>query len=120
MIGRGVNVERVVIDGTLRQWWDDATRRYHEYTAAGVETLDRPYTPEENADADARAKLATEATNEADLLAKARNAINGNKNFLAIASPTNAQTVTQVKALTRQMNALIRLEVRELLDTSGT
>lgn len=107
-------------NGTLRQWWDDATRTYHEYDETGVETLARPYTPEENAEADARAQAQTEATNEADLMAKARNAITGNKNFLAIASPTNAQTVAQVKALTRQMNAMIRLEVRDLLDTSGT
>ena len=43
------------------------------------------------------------------LLAKASNAIAANVTYLAIASPTNAQVGTQVKALTRQVNALMRL-----------
>lgn len=34
-----------------------------------------------------------------------------NATFLAIATPTAAQTTVQVKALTRQMNGLIRLAV---------
>lgn len=111
-----------VIDssGITRQWWDDATRTYHEYDAAGVETLARPYTTEENADADTRATEATEATNESTLIDKARTALTNNANFLAIASPTTAQAVTQVKALTRQVNALIKLKIRDLMDTSGT
>lgn len=49
-------------DGVLVREWDDATRTYHEYDAAGVETLARPYGPEENADADARAAAAQART----------------------------------------------------------
>jgi len=45
----------------------------------------------------------------AALLNKASNAVATNVTYLAIASPTNAQTVTQVRALTRQTNALMRL-----------
>lgn len=59
-------------------------------------------------------------TNTATLLAKAKAALTVNTTFLGIASPTNAQVIAQVKALTRQVNALIKLEVRDLLDTSGT
>lgn len=58
--------------------------------------------------------------NEADLLSKARAAYAGNLTYLAIASPTNAQTAAQVKALTRQVNALIRLVGRDLASTEGT
>lgn len=63
---------------------------------------------------------ATSATNEAALLAKAKTALTNNATFLAIASPTNAQAVAQVQALTRQVNALIRLVGRNLLSTEGT
>lgn len=106
--------------GTLRQWWDDDARTYHDYDAAGAEIFSRPYTPDENADADARATAATEASTADELTKRARTAIQGNNDFLALASPTNAQTLAQVKALTRQANALIKLEVRDLLDTTGT
>ncbi len=62
----------------------------------------------------------TSTTNGAALLAKAATALTNNAAFLAVASPTNAQAVAQVKALTRQVNALIRLVGRDLLSTDGT
>lgn len=62
----------------------------------------------------------TATTNTAALLAKAKAALAANATFLGLASPTNAQVVAQVKALTKEANALIKLEVRDLLDTSGT
>lgn len=76
----------------------------------------------------ARAKTADElaavaqVANAGSLEAKARAALTGNGTYLALAAPTNAQTVAQVKALTRQMTALIRLSLRgDLLDnTTGT
>ena len=45
----------------------------------------------------------------AALLVKASNAIAANVTYLAIASPSNAQVAAQVRALTRQTNALMRL-----------
>jgi hypothetical protein len=92
-----------------RTEWDDVSRTVKTYDAGGTLTSSRPYTTEENAAADAAALTATATSNDAALREKARTAIQGNKDFLAIASPTNAQTLAQVKALTRQNNALIPL-----------
>lgn len=53
---------------------------------------------------------------EYDLHARARQAYAANRAFLANATPTNAQVVAQVRALTRQTNALLRLgPLRDLL-----
>jgi hypothetical protein len=66
-------------------------------------------------------KAGSVEANRQDLLAKASAAINNNITFLNLASPTNAQTLTQVKALTRQVNALIKLAVLDdVSDTTGT
>lgn len=52
------------------------------------------------------------------LLAAAETALTNNKAFLALAAPTAAQAITQVQALTRQVDALIRLAVGDLSGTS--
>ena len=52
--------------------------------------------------------------NEATLRDRADQALAVNRAFLAISAPTNAQTVAQVKALTRQQNGIIRLLLRKL------
>lgn len=44
-----------------------------------------------------------------DLHARARQALTANAAFLDVASPTNAQTLAQVRRLTRECSALIRL-----------
>lgn len=41
--------------GILVAFWDDETRTYFEYDAQGIQTLSRPYTTEENTEADAAA-----------------------------------------------------------------
>lgn len=64
----------------------------------------------------------TPTVNEANrdaLNTKAVAALAANATFLAIASPT-AQVATQAKALTRQMDALIRLVGGQLDSTDGT
>jgi hypothetical protein len=52
------------IDGVLRERWDDDARVYTTWDAGGVQTSQRPYTPEENARADAEAanRVTAEAT----------------------------------------------------------
>ena len=56
---------------------------------------------------------------QSDLHAKARQALAANATYLDIPTPSNAQAVAQVAALTRQTNALIRLLLAgDLLDAS--
>lgn len=62
----------------------------------------------------------TRDANRTALQEKAAQALSVNAAFLAIASPTNVQTLAQVKALTRECNGLIRLALNLLDDTSGT
>lgn len=50
--------------------------------------------------------------NEATIRQHAAGALTSNKAFLALTSPTNAQVLAQVKALTRQQNGLIRLALQ--------
>jgi hypothetical protein len=54
------------------------------------------------------------------LLQKARNALANNAAFLAIPSPTNAQAVAQVQALSKQMDAVVRVVAGLFDSTSGT
>lgn len=58
--------------------------------------------------------------NRDTLAAKAQTALNVNAAFLALASPTNPQVLAQVQALTKQFNALIRIDLGLLDSTNGT
>ena len=49
-----------------------------------------------------------------------RNALDANRTYLAIATPTAAQQRAQLARLTRQNTALIRHLLRHLADTSDT
>lgn len=100
--------------GVLRQRWDDDTHTYYEYDEQGGETSSRPYTDEENAAAAAADAAESEQVNESTLKQQASQAWSSNKDYLALATPTNAQVAAQVKALTRQMNGVIRLVTRRL------
>lgn len=62
----------------------------------------------------------TPAANQQTLTAKAQAALINNATFLVIGNPTQAQAVTQVQALTRQVNALIRLALNQFDTTTGT
>lgn len=52
---------------------------------------------------------------ELDAHAKLRAALLENRDYVALPTPTAAQTQRQVRALTRQVNSLIRLTLRDLL-----
>lgn len=65
-------------------------------------------------------KPGTEPYNRDQIFNKAQQALTVNATFLAIATPTAAQNAAQAKALTRQVNALIRLLLGALSDVSDT
>ena len=111
---------RIYSNDVLRELWDDATRLYTKWDSAGVQVEQRPYTEEENTRADAEAVTNTAERNREAIEAKAKAAITANNNFLALSSPTNAQTLAQVKVLTRENTALIRLVLGELNSQEGT
>lgn len=54
------------------------------------------------------------------LRGRAQTALTANATFLAIGSPSNAQTVAQVQTLSRQCSAVIRLLLNQLDSTAGT
>lgn len=52
-----------------------------------------------------------------DMVTKLGNNLADNKTYLAIATPTTAQNAAQIKAITRQVNRLIRLALNDLAAT---
>lgn len=62
----------------------------------------------------------TPAANQAALQQRAQAALTNNVTYLAIPSPTNAQAVTQVSALTRQVDGIIRLLLNQFDTITGT
>jgi len=53
-------------------------------------------------------RMASRNANEETLQEQAIQALQNNRDFLAIGTPTNAQVLAQVRALTRQNNGIIR------------
>lgn len=100
----------VILDGNGQQTVlpDDGT-----LTAQQVQTAAAPLAAAEQA---AAATAAANAANAQTLQQRAAAALTANVTYLNLASPTAAQTTTQTKAITRQINAIIRLLVVQ--DTS--
>ena len=61
-----------------------------------------------------------DVVNHRTLRQRAEGALASNGDFLALSSPTNAQTLAQVRLLTREASALIRLVLDKVDDVSGT
>ena len=85
--------------------------------AATGEIIERDFTPEELAQrqTDQAAHAIRQAAqdildgNRTTLQDRALTSLQGNRDFLALAAPTQADALAQVKDLTRQNTALIRL-----------
>jgi len=97
--------------------------------ASGVQTFPEPLTPSAvraaiaasvAVEAAAAAADAVLVANGETLRSRAKTALATNATFLAISSPTAAQVATQSKALTRQVDALIRLAVNALDSVSDS
>jgi len=59
-------------------------------------------------------KVSPEDSNRRTIEQQAAAALEDNRTYLAIGSPTNAQNLAQIRALTRQINGLIRLQLQDL------
>jgi hypothetical protein len=99
---------QTVQDGVVRREWDTDTRTYTERDEAGEVVETRAFTPVESVWADAMLVEETAEQNGSTLRSRADQALAANQAFLA-SSRTNAQSLAQVTALTRQMNGVIRL-----------
>lgn len=60
------------------------------------------------------------ARNADTLRQRAQQALVANATYLAVASPSNAQNLAQIRTLTRECNALIRLVLGLVDDITGT
>lgn len=104
---RQVDLTALPFEATMR--WDGTT--------AEIEAA-RP-SSELQAAVDA-ASLNLRDENAKTLRQRADAALAANATYLAIASPTNAQITAQVRRLTQENNAIIRLLVGKLDTTDGT
>lgn len=105
-------IELFYDNGLRRKWQDDSTRTYSEWSYNGTLTLSRPYTAQENQQADDRARQGVTGGFESKVRQRAEQALQTNTDFLALDPPTNAQVLAQVRALTQEASALIRLVLR--------
>jgi hypothetical protein len=65
-------------------------------------------------------KAGSRIANRTDVLDKARAALATNATYLAVGAPSNAQNLAQIRALTRQVNGLIKLQLDDMGDVTGT
>lgn len=111
-------------NGAVRARWNFDTHTYTAYDENGQVVEERPFTEAENVYAAARLAIQREDdtrnrhdTNRAALRDRLGPALDANTTFLNLATPTNAQVAAQVKTLTRENQALIRM-VADFLDTT--
>lgn len=108
----------VYSNGQLVERWDATLRTYTAYGLTGEPpewgvTETRPFTTEENAQADAWLAKQVKETNKSTIQQQAEQALFDNRNFIA-STPTQATAIAQTKALSRQVNGIIRLLLDKL------
>jgi hypothetical protein len=69
---------------------------------------------------EAELDIDTATSNRSQLQSKAEQALSINVTYLSLTTPTTAQNTAQIKALTRQVSAVIRLLLQKLDNLAGT
>lgn len=107
---------------TLRETYDTDANTYARYDIDGATVLEqRDIRPAEIQMIIGQPQALQQATNAATLRNRAQLALAANANYLALPDPvTLLQATAQIKLLTRECNALIRLALNLIDDTSGT
>lgn len=100
--------------GRLRERWDDTTRTYTAWDAAGVQTTSRPYNAAENARANDGTQEVTETTNKSSIQANLQADLAA---MQAIIDQTNASLRTDpapaIKAIARNNRRLTKMALRD-------
>ena len=98
--------------------WDDTTRTAYEHAADGSITSERPYTADENAQADATGAHATQTANKSEIETNLEEDLDA---MQAVIDQTNEQLRAdpsqEIKDIARAVRRLIRMA---LDDYSGT
>lgn len=105
-------------EGVLIREFDDVARTVSTWRDDGTNKQTRPFTAEENALTDRSASDQVRINNETTIRDRLQLAIDTNNTYLAIGTPTAAQTTAQVKELARQNTALIRMVLRRFDSSS--
>lgn len=115
-----VSTQEDYVDSRLRHRWelaDDGTVTVTDSQGAVVVV---PPTADTTATAAAIKAAQTVDTNDRTIRQRLGAALDANAAFLALASPTQAQVLAQVRVLTRENTGLIRLALDALDAADGT
>lgn len=101
-------------DGVRREWWDDATRTYTAYDEAGVPIVERPYTAEENAVADADAAANVLAANKVTVDQRLAEHFTEIQTLVATTNAEiNDNPAAEIKKVARAVRRLIRVALQQ-------
>ncbi len=95
---------------------DSSTGLFERYDRDGKVIESRPLTAAELADLAASEQVLARIDNDSTLRRRLRRFVQDNNDFLALATPTNAQQLAQLRRLTREATNLIRLALDDLND----
>ena len=118
---------QVYRDGVLREFWDDIPRLYTAWDAQGTQVTQRPYTAQENAQADVTAAASTAAANARTLRLDVESNIATLLTTLAALDTITARTnstinsnpAASIKDLTREVKTVARQAIRVARIVSG-
>lgn len=100
--------------------WDGAAGTYTAWDPQGNVTTSRALTAQETSDLAAMDTTMTAQNNAATLQSRMSAAIAANNTYLGLATPTAVQQTAQIARLTKECNALIKMALNQLSDTTGT